>query len=92
MLRLDRTGSVDSAATTELVASGAAGTGHGDQVTDCKSLKKIEAQARAARPLKFPDSALLSSARSMQVAQSGGIVLAQRRRMRHGRKMTAVFP
>ena len=63
-LRMDLTGKVDSAATAELV--GAAGTDHRDQVTDCKSILAIEARARAARPLKFHQRVLLSSAKSMQ--------------------------
>ena len=66
---MDLTGKVDSAATAELVGAavaGAAGTGHRDQVTDCKSILAIEARARAARPLKFHQRVLLSSARTMQ--------------------------
>ena len=68
-LRMDLTGKVDSAATAELVGAavaGAAGTGHKDQVTDCKSILAIEARARAARPLKFHQRVLLSSAKTMQ--------------------------
>ena len=46
-LRPDLTGKVDSATTTELVGAavaGAAGTGHRDQVTDCKSILAIQAR------------------------------------------------
>ena len=65
VLRLDLTGKVDSATTAELV--GAAGMGHRDQVTDCKSILAIEARAREARPPpKFPQRVLISSAKSMQ--------------------------
>ena len=68
-LRKDLTGKVDSAATAELVGAavaGAAGTDHRDQVTDCKSILAIEARARAARPLKFHQRVLLSSAKTIQ--------------------------
>ena len=66
---MNLTGKVDSAATAELVVAavaGAAGTDHKDQVTDCKSILAIEARARAARPLKFHQRVLLSSAKTMQ--------------------------
>ena len=49
-MRMDLTGKVDSAATAELVGAavaGAAGTGHRDQVTDCKSILAMEARASA---------------------------------------------
>ena len=68
-LRMDLTGKVDSAATAELVGAavaGVAGTGHRDQVTDCKSILAIEARARAARPLKLHQRVLLSSAKTMK--------------------------
>ena len=78
-LRMNLTGKVDSAATAELVGAavagaavagaavaGAAGTGHRDQVTDCKSILAIEARARAARPLKLHQRVLLSSAKKMK--------------------------
>lgn len=68
-LRLDLTGRVDSAATAQLVGaavSGAAGTGHKGQVTDCKFILVIEARARAACPIKFSQRVQHSSAKSMQ--------------------------
>ena len=70
VLSLDLLGKVDSATTAELVGAavaGAAGMGHRDQVTDCKSILAIDARAREARPpLKLPQRVLISSAKSMQ--------------------------
>ena len=61
-LRLDLTGRVDSAG---LDGAEAAGTCHRNQAAECKSLLVIETRARAARPVKFPQLVLLSSAKSM---------------------------
>ena len=54
---------IDSAATAELVGAAVAGTlgsGHRDQITDCKSLLAIEARARANRPVKYHQRGLLA--------------------------------
>ena len=55
-VRLDLTALIDSAATAVLVEAAVAGTlgsGHRDQVTDCKSLLAIGGRVRANRPVKY---------------------------------------
>ena len=83
-LLFDLTGRVDSAATAELV--GAAGTGHRDQVMDCKSILAIEARARAARSSSFSASCfqVLTPCSTL----SDGIRPTRRRGMRRGQRTT----
>ena len=52
-VRLDLTGLIDSVAMGELIGAavvGTLGSGHRDQVTDCKSLLAIEGRVRSNRP------------------------------------------
>ena len=63
-LRLDLTGRVDSASTTELIGAtvaDAAGSGHRDQLTDCKLLLAIESRALGNIPLKCNQRVIHSS-------------------------------
>ena len=63
-LRLNLTGRVDSASTTELIGTtvaDTAGSGHRDQLTDWKSLLAIESRARGNIPLKYHQRVILSS-------------------------------
>ena len=62
-VRMDLTGMIDSAVTAKLVGAavaGSLGSGHRDQVTDCKSLLAIEARARTDKPVKYHQRGLLA--------------------------------
>ena len=58
-VRMDLTG-IDSAELVGAAVAGTLGSGHRDQVTDCKSLLAIEARARTDRPVKYHQRGLFA--------------------------------